>query len=923
MTDPREMTVQNLSWRNTAVHRIACVLAGLAVLLTLSFVSTATAHANLTFEHVGFGLTGPDGKFSRQAGAHPDFTTEIDFPLDPDAVIDGRVSPGPPEAAHDVEVDLPSGFVGNPQAVETCDPVDLANTGSGGADCPVGAQIGVAYVDTLNATGSFPFTVAIFNLSHGPDVPARFGFNYSGSVAVIDARIRPGDYGISSGSFAISEALAIQSIKLTFWGVPADPSHDAERSARNVGIDPTTPVSSQLSRAPFLSLPTSCNDTPASFTIRGDSWENRGAFDTRTLTADEGGTPFVFDGCESLPFAPKAVAQPTTRSAGSPSGFNVDLEVPQVEDPDGLRTADVRKVVTTLPEGMTVSPSSASGLGSCAQAEIGLDSIEAPNCPESSKLGTVAIKTPLLADELKGSVYLAQQGANPFGSLLAMYIAVEGPGFWIKLPGQVSPDSQTGRLTVTFSDTPQLPFERLHLALKEGPRAALTTPSACGTYTTRTEFTSWAQPDNPVISDSSFTIDEGCGKASRFDPGLSAGTISPAAGSYSPFVVRVTRQDGEENLSRIQATLPEGVLAKLAGVTRCSDAAAAAGNCPASSQVGTTTVGTGSGPNPLYVPEAGKSPTAIYLAGPYNGAPYSLVVKVPAQAGPFDLGTVVVRNALFIDPVTARVTAKSDPLPQLLQGIPLSYRDVRVEINRDKFTINPTNCEAMQVTSTLTSSQGASAHPSDRFQAANCATLGFKPKLRLALKGKVNRSAHPSLHATLTARRGDANIAAAQVKLPKSAFLDQAHIKTVCTRVQFAARACPPGSIYGRASATSPLVDFKLAGPVYLRSSNHPLPDLVAELRGPDTQPITVELSGKTDAVKGALRNTFGAVPDVPVAKFSLTLFGGRKGLIEMSDGFCAHPRASVRLAAQNGKSYATNPKVKGNCGTKTRSRKG
>jgi hypothetical protein len=913
-----EITVQSSFWKNTAVHRLACVLAGSVLLLTLSFVSAATAHANLTFEHVGFSLTGPDGKFSRQAGAHPDFTTTVDFPVDPDAVVDGRVTPGPPEAAHEVEVDFPSGFVGNPQAVETCDPVALANpaAGFGGADCPVGAQIGVADVVVVDFQGPQPFKVPIFSLAHGPDVPARFGFNYSGSIAVIDARVRPGDYGISSGSFAISEAKAVQSIKLTFWGVPADTSHDANRSAQGVGIDPSTPVPSQLPRVPFLSSPTTCTDAPASFTIRGDSWENRGVFDTRTFTADEDGTPFVFERCESLPFAPKAVAQPTTHSAGSPSGFNVDLEVPQVEDPDGLRTADVRKVVTTLPEGMTVSSSSASGLGSCAQTEIGLDSIEAPACPESSKLGTVAIETPLLADELKGSVYLARQGSNPFGSLLAMYIAVEGPGFWIKLPGEVSPDPQTGRLTVTFADTPQLPFGRLHLSLKEGPRAALTTPAACGEYTTRTEFTSWA--GQTVSADSSFKITD-CPNAGRFDPTSVSGTLNPKAGSYSPLIWRITRQDGEENISRLEETLPKGLLAKLAGVALCPDAQASSGDCPAASQVGEVTVASGAGPTPLFVPEAGKPPTAAYLAGPYKGAPYSVVVKVPAQAGPFDLGTVAVRNALQVDSTSAQVTAVSDPLPQILQGIPIAYRDVRVEIDRPEFTLNPTNCEVQKVHATLTSAGGRSASSTSPFKATECGELGFKPNLKISLKGKMNRTGNPTLTATLRAPKGQANIAKTTVVLPQSQFIDNSHISNPCTRVQFDARDCPAGSILGKATAYSPLLDKPLSGPVYFRSNGgaRELPDLVADLNGQ----IHVTLVGFIDSVKtgpetSRVRTRFLNVPDAPVSKFTIRLAGGKKGLIENSRDLCSFtPKAKLEMTGQNGKTAHSNLKLGTSCG--------
>ena len=383
------------------------------------------------------------------------------------------------------------------------------------------------------------------------------------------------------------------------------------------------------------------------------------------------------------------------------------------------------------------------------------------------------------------------------------------------------------------------------------------------------------------------------------------------------------RDDGEQNLSRIQATLPPGLLARLAGVPLCSDAAAATGSCPPSSQVGATTVGAGPGTNPIYVPEPGKAPTAVYLAGPYKGAPYSLVVKVPAQAGPFDLGTVTVRNALNIDPGTTQVTAKSDPLPQILQGIPIAYRDVRVEVNRPGFTLNPTSCDPMKIDSTLTSIEGKTASPSARFQVAGCGELGFKPKLSIKLKGGTKRSDHPALTAVLKARKGDANIGRVSVALPHSEFLAQEHIRTVCTRVQFAAGAgngaeCPKGSIYGKASALTPLLDKPLRGPVYLRSSDNPLPDLVVALHGQ----VDFNLVGRIDSKNGGIRTTFGSVPDAPVSKFVLQMQGGRKGLLVNSTDLCAATnRAAVKLDAQNGKTADSTLALANGCGKGQRGR--
>ncbi|HSS43163.1 MAG TPA: hypothetical protein VLK37_11520 [Solirubrobacterales bacterium] len=772
----------------------------------------------------------------------------------------------------------------------------------------------------------------VYNVAHGPEVAARLGMNVSNVSVFIDARVRPGDHGVSSGTAAVSQGATFQRVNLTLWGVPADSSHDYLRSPNggyvvaNTGDDDEQQfaVPSPAPRVAFLSLPTSCEDTPASFTIRADSWEHPGIFDVRTLSADSQGTPFIFDGCEKLPFSPSASVQPRSHSAESPTGLDLDLEVPQFNGPDELVTAHVRRVKMTFPEGMTVSPSSAAGLGACSEAEIDLDTVEAPQCPGSSKLGTVLIDTPVLDEQLQGSIYLARQHENPFDSLLALYISVKGPGFYLKLPGKAELDPVTGQLTTLFDETPQLPFSKMQVQLKDGPRSALSTPRKCGTYTIRTEFRSWAQPDVPVISDSSFKVDEGCGSGG-FSPKLSAGTTSATAGGSSSFILRVTRQDGEQNLAGIDVTLSEGLLAKLAGVPLCGDSQAATGNCPAASQVGRTTVGAGAGPNPVYVPEAGKAPTAAYLAGPYKGAPYSIVVKVPAQAGPFDLGTVAVRSGIYVDPVNARASVRSDRLPQILQGIPIAYRDVRVEVDRPGFIQTPTSCEGMKVESTIYGSDGATANPAANFAATDCERLGFKPKLALEFTGDTHRSAHPALKATLRMPKGGANIAKTVVLLPETEFIDNAHISNPCTRVQFDAGACPKSSILGTAKAYTPLLDQPLSGPVYFRSNGgaRELPDLVADLNGQ----IHVTLVGFIDSVKtgketARVRTRFLGVPDAPVSKFVLNMKGGDQGLIVNNTELCkAKPRARAEFTGQNGKRSVANPLVKIGCGKSSRKR--
>lgn len=635
--------------------------------------------------------------------------------------------------------------------------------------------------------------------------------------------------------------------------------------------------------------------------------------------------------------------------------------------PAGLATPHLRDTVVRLPEGVTLNPAAANGLAACSTAQIGLtgSNFAAPvpirfdnsdpsdgvgnDCPDASKLGTVKAETPLLDpdDWPTGEVYLARQNDNPFDSLLALYIVLRSPqrDLIVKLAGKVEADPASGQLTTRFLSNPQLPVSKFSLRFRSGPQAPLATPVTCGDHVNHAELTPWsanAAADTVTSDKAEFDVSSGpsgapcpASKQARpFGLGFEAGVTSLVAGRHSPFTMKLTRPDGAQELDRIELTTPEGLAATLVGVPYCPAAAIAAAegrdgsdeqaspSCPAASQVGTVSTGVGVGLQPFYA--SGKA----YLAGPYKGAPLSLAVVVPALAGPFDLGTVVVRSALVVNPRTAQITAVSDPLPQRLvfqgNGFPLRLRDVRVHIDRPNFTLNPTDCSEQQVSARVFGTSGAVANLSNRFQVAECTRLGFKPKLDLRLIGGTKRSNYQRLKATLTARPGDANIARASVALPHSVFLAQEHINTVCTRVQFAADACPAGAIYGKASATSPLLDQPLSGPVYLRSSDNPLPDLVAALRGPDSQPIEIEVAGRTDSIHGGLRNTFDVVPDAPVTKFTLELFGGKKSLIVNSRDLCKSvQKATVKLAGQNGRTHNFRPVVRNGCGKPRKGKKG
>jgi hypothetical protein len=465
-----------------------------------------------------------------------------------------------------------------------------------------------------------------------------------------------------------------------------------------------------------------------------------------------------------------------------------------------------------------------------------------------------------------------------------------------------------------------VPFSELRLHVFGGPRAPLATP-ACGEYDTHYEFAPWSGKP-ATIGEAPMEITTGCGKGG-FSPALQAGTIDPTAGAFTPFALTLTRSDGEANPAAIDVHLPQGLLAKLGGVPLCPEAQAATGDCPESSRIGRITASAGVGGAPLWIPQPGKAPTAVYLAGPYKGAPYSIIAKVPAQAGPFDLGVVLNRSGIYVDPVSATATIKTDPLPQILQGVPIAYRTVHVDVDRPEFTLNPTGCKAKRISATVTATNGNVATPSYGYQATNCAALPYAPKLKLALKGATRRSGHPAVSATLTQAPGQSNTAGAQVLLPTSQFIDQDHINNPCTRVQFNAEQCPPLSVLGRARAITPLLDQPLEGPVYFRSNGgeRELPDIVADLRGP----FRIILVGFVDSVpvKGTelarLRTRFQSVPDAPVSKFTMNLFGGKKrGLLENSRNLCQTDRkAKLTFTAQNGARQVSEPRIATSCGKK------
>jgi hypothetical protein len=878
---------------------------------------------------LGAWLSDADGSAVTQAGSNPQqLSIDIGFPVvhpRPDILVaaDGGV--------RDLSTALPRGLIVNPQSTRIlCTAVQLESL-----ECPNASGIGI---DGVSSTLDV-LTGAVYNMVPPPGDASDFAFNAAGAgiFTHILGGVRAGDYTLQGGGNEILSISndAIFNFYLQLWGDPSNPSHNSTRGqCGDSSPDDLCPVPPQTQ--PFITLPTSCADAPQ-VEATADSWGHPGDFDTRSApVTDLAGIPSGVTGCNALDFKPTLQARPTTNVADSPSGLSVDLHVPQSTSFNTLATAHLRKAVVTLPPGLAINPSSANGLEGCSSSQIGIDpgtGVANGNpvaCPNASRIGEVEVDTPLLDHPTPGSVYIAKPHDNPFDSLLAIYVVIDDPasGTLVKLAGHVEADPQTGQLTTTFDNNPQLPFSEFKLDFFGGAAAPLRTPATCGSYSTTSELTPWSAPDSgpPATSKDTYAISQGpnggsCATSQSAEPNspsFDAGTVSPIAGAYSPFVLHLSRNDGSQTFASLTLSPPPGLLAKLAGTPACSDAALRAAeeksgsqerqspSCPAASKIGVATVGAGAGPAPYYT--QGNA----YLAPPYKGAPLSIAIVTPAAAGPYDLGTVVVRSAVHLDPESGQITATSDPIPQILQGIPLDVRSIVLSLDKPQFTLNGTNCDPLSVSGSLLSGIGQSVPLSQRFQLAECGRLSFKPKLSLALKGKTNRGGTPGLTATLTMPPAGANLARASVALPRSEFLDQAHIGTVCTRVQFAADQCPAASVYGSATATSPLLDYALEGPVYLRSSDHELPDLVLALHGPPSQPVEFDAVGRIDSIKGGIRTTFEAVPDAPVSKVVLAMPGGAKGLLENSTNICKKVnRATVLLDGQNGKAADSSPALK------------
>jgi len=877
----------------------------------------------------------PDGTPipATQAGSHPveawtefGFETEI-RPAEPGVDY-------PTASVKDVEVRLPPGLIGNPTAVPTCTEQQLS-AGAGFATdvapqgCPLSSQVGFVRIETALSTG--PRWVGIFNLEPTrPDVAAQFGFNvlFTGPVHLEPELRSDGDYGLNVVAKNSSQGAGVLGLRAVLFGVPGDAVNDTMRgqciqiNAGEFGFipDPFFECPTDMTPddvKPFITLPTSCSG-PQSTTLSVNSWQFPDHFDAFTFLSHEPGDRDAHigaDGCENVPFDPTFEVTPHNTQAGAPSGYTVDLRIPDeaYDDPESIVQSHLRRAVVRMPEGVTMNPSAADGLQGCSDAQVGLDSRADAQCPDGSKIAEVTVQTPVLEDPLEGSVFLGTQLPD---DRYRMFIVVNGPGMIVKLQGSVTPHPETGQLTATFNSNPQLPFSHMQLRFKGGPRAPLSNPRDCGTYTMTSELTPWSG-NAPATPSDSFAI--ACpGHAGEFQPDFVAGAISPVAGAFSPFVARFTRDRGKD-IDRIVTHMPVGQLANLRDVEVCGEpqlAAAAsrsgtetrsASACPAGSQVGAVTVGAGAGPNPYYPMLPGSSASGrVFLTGPYDGGhtvpnsrpvAYGLAIEVPAVAGPFDLGTVLVRAAVFADTSNAKLTVLSDRIPRILEGVPLNTRDIRVNIDRPGFTLNPSSCARKEVATDILAADGGSVRRSARFQVGECSDLKFNPRIGMRLTGRrqTTTGKHPGVRAVVRQTGvGEAGIRRAEVRLPKTLALDPDNAQALCEYEDGIKpdleNHCPQGSIIGRARAKSPLLKRDLVGNVYFvknvrtdpNTGNviRTLPMLIVGLRGE----VAINLRGVSSTTKSnQLVNTFAGVPDAPITRFNLNIKGGSNGILAVT----------------------------------------
>jgi hypothetical protein len=870
-----------------------------------------------------------------QDGGHPwALTSTVDFTSEEAGSGYRSGAGGDPK---DVIVDLPPGLIADPQAVARCS--------AAVEHCPTDAQVGVFELHFVGAEGPLTVLGAIVNMTPHAGQAAELGLEVPilGRVLLVGRLVRgPQGYGLaivgrglptlaSSTSASGSPAVHLASMETTLWGVPAAAVHDPQRgiSCLGVGMGLTCQgggLPDGEEAVPFLTMPSNCSGAPLSTVAWADSWDDPGRY------AQAESTLPAMAGCERSRFSPEVTVNPDTAGPEQPVGIDLGIEVPQFSGSTVAAPA-LRSATVTLPQGVSINAGVADGLQGCgASGPAGIDiptglsehgdrlqpgevgpgeeigpggepELAPGHCPDASIVGTAEATTPLLAHPIAGRVYIAAPGCGAQGqectdqdaadgNLYRLYVELDGgagelgEGLIIKLAATVQANPATGQLTVGLSESPQVPLSELKLHLRGGERALLANPTTCGAATTSSILEPWSAPFTPNASPSSYYEVTGCA-AAPLKPGFLAGSVNAIAGAPTAFTLTVTRGAGEPYLAKIQAHTPPGLSAKLSGVSPCEESLAATGACAQASRIGTSEVAAGAGSQPLYMPGD------IYLTGPYEGAPFGLSIVTNAQAGPLSLGRVVIRARIDIDPATAELTITTDPLPQIVLGVPLRIQLVSLALDRPDFILNPTSCDVQQVDATVAGTVGTSARVSNRFALTACKGLAFKPKLDASTNAHTSLAGGASLDVKLTSPKAEpgtqANIAQVKLTLPKQFSTRLTALQSACLQATFDAdpASCPAASVIGIARARAPLLLGPLMGPVYLVTRGHDaLPSPIVVVQG---QGVTLELRGSTTIGKaGTASIAFDAIPDVPMESLEVYMPRGPRSLLDAGTSLCA-----------------------------------
>jgi hypothetical protein len=814
----------------------------------------------------------------------------------------------------DLAVSLPAGLIVDPTATPVrCTEAQLESNQSSGGGCPAASAVGII---TLYASAfGGKIKGAVYNMVPPPGVPAELGVDPGeiGLVLHIAGNVRSnGDYGFTADISEMGEAVSIYGLSLTLWGDPSDASHDPQRGACAASGEVRKSIEKEFwedeikkkgtsareyrfscpterTDTSLLTLPGACTGKALETTLSVNSWQQPDAVEAAAVTS-----PAV-TGCEALQFNPTLEVNAVPEAAPvaeSPTGLSVDLTIPHEESVEGLAEADLKHLTVALPQGLGISLSAANGLGACGPTEVG-------SCPDASKIGEAEASTPLLEEALKGGVYLAQPDTVD-GSLIGLYVVLEGSGMAIKLTGKARLDPGTGQITIAFADIPQLPLSEIKLGLFGGPRAVLQTPTACGTYATTATLTPWSGTPAVARTSRELTMQSGCGRG--FAPSFIAGSTDAKAGGFSPLSVTLSRQDGEQHLSAIAVRLPAGLLAALGSVVRCPEAQATSGQCSAASEIGQATIAAGPGEDPVWIKGG------IYLTGPYDGAPLGLSIVVAAIAGPFDLGDVVIRARIGVDRHTAQLTLTSDPLPSILEGVLLDIRTVNLTVDRPDFLFNPTSCAPQALTATIASAEVGISYLSTPFQARDCKALSFTPKVTALTHAKTSKADGAYLHVRVASGGAQANIAKIKMDLPKRLPARLTALQGACPVHTFEAKPanCPVQAAVGRATLATPMFAKPLLGPAYLVShGKEASPALVIALQG---EGVLIDLEGQMSITHGVASIAFRSLPDVPISRFDLILPTGPQSLLASTStarpkrGLCAQTlKIPTALTAQDG----------------------